>query len=108
MLENQDIRNIPIKYEYGEKTRIKMEHDLLDEWKVSIGKCEDCGRTEMLTLDHIIPLIILRDFGFNPKKFFDKENLRLICRPCNGIKSGRLDFSDPRTKKLLLKYLEMI
>ena len=94
-----------IKYEYGLKTCQKMKQDLLQELKEKIGKCT-CGRIENLTIDHIIPEMILRDFGFRPRKFFDRENFRLLCRPCNQLKSGRLDFSIPKTKELLLKYLK--
>lgn len=102
------MENESIQFEYGKKTRQKMEMELLAEWRISIGKCQTCSRTENLTLDHIIPLIIIRDFGFDPQKFFDKEDLRLICRPCNQLKAGRLDFSDPHTKELLLKYLNLL
>lgn len=103
MLEHDNIQ-----FEYGSKTRQKMEHELLEAWKRDIGKCQTCGRKENLTLDHIIPLLILKDFGFDPKKFFDKDDMRLLCRPCNQLKSNHLDFNDPRTEKLLLKYIELL
>ncbi|MEA2982151.1 MAG: hypothetical protein QOF09_3974 [Alphaproteobacteria bacterium] len=36
------------------------------------------------------------------------DNLVLLCRPCNGIKSDRLDFSIPETKQILLRLLEAL
>jgi 5-methylcytosine-specific restriction endonuclease McrA len=83
-------------------------------WKVlygkklalTIGKCEKCGgRNGGLTVDHIIPNSILKDFGVDPELHYDERNLRLLCKCCNSLKSNHLDFSDDRTKPLLLELL---
>lgn len=72
-------------------------------------KCFKCGRTEWLTIDHIVPVSILRDMGVpEAETYADKENLRLLCKPCNSFKAGRLDFSDPRTKRVLMRVLEKL
>lgn len=70
--------------------------------------CERCTTREMLTLDHIIPLALLQEFGFPKELFFDVENYQLLCRRCNMYKSRRLDFVNPRTKPLLLKYIDTV
>ncbi len=70
--------------------------------------CDKCGRKSLLTLDHIVPFSVLTDMGFNPKLFYDEENLRILCRPCNVLKGNHLDFSTSKTKQLLIKYLRCL
>ncbi len=71
--------------------------------------CEECRTPERLTIDHIIPIMILTAMGFTVEEMFeDMDNLRLLCRECNTKKNCQLDFKDPRTKPLLLKYLERV
>lgn len=78
-------------------------------WIKTQGKCEKCPATDNLTLDHIIPKTMLLDMGFEPDgQDFDEENFSCLCRRCNMFKSNRLDFSNPKTKKLLLKYINQI
>ncbi len=77
-------------------------------FKDNAKECEKCKRIEFLTLDHIIPLDILRQFGIDVERTYIKENLRILCRICNQFKGNHLDFSTPKTKKLLLKFLEKI
>jgi len=38
--------------------------------------------------------------------YADPENLVILCKPCNSLKANRLDFSDPRTKNVLMRLLE--
>lgn len=71
-------------------------------------QCEKCPRNEKLTLDHIIPVKIIKEFGIDEEKMFMPENYRVLCGVCNHYKADRLDFSDKRTKELLVKYLEKI
>lgn len=67
-----------------------------------------CGRTENLTLDHIVPIDILKQFGIEPEKEVVEGNYQILCRMCNIFKGNRLDFSNPRTKELLLKILNRL
>lgn len=70
-------------------------------------KCRRCGKTENLTVDHIVPKVILSDMGVSEKeKYADYDNMEILCKVCNTFKGRRLDFSDPRTKEQLLKYLQ--
>jgi 5-methylcytosine-specific restriction endonuclease McrA len=52
------------------------------------GACEACGKTvadgAKLEVDHLIPLC---QNGTN-----DIDNLQLLCRDCNAVKSGARDF----------------
>jgi 5-methylcytosine-specific restriction endonuclease McrA len=72
------------------------------------GKCGRCPRTDMLTTDHLVPKAILEVMGVDVERTFMPDNLVLLCRPCNGLKSARLDFSIPQTKVILLKLLEAL
>jgi hypothetical protein len=46
------------------------------------SRCEECGRTEDLTADHIVPL---RRSGANTF-----HNLRILCRSCNSRKGAKI------------------
>lgn len=46
------------------------------------GRCRYCGATEILTLDHVVPLSRV---GAN-----DPGNLAAACRPCNSSKGARI------------------
>jgi len=74
--------------------------------EVEAGKgCERCGKTTNLTLDHIVPVLILLQFGVDEKRTFMPENYQLLCRSCNVFKSDRLDFTLPVTKIILQELL---
>ena len=45
-------------------------------------RCQHCGTTERLTLDHIIP--------FSGGGTDDPDNLQVLCGPCNSRKGDRL------------------
>lgn len=70
--------------------------------------CEDCGRNIDLTVDHIVPLELLKNFGIDTEKELLEEDLKVLCKRCNSYKGNRLDFKDKRTKILLVKYLEKV
>lgn len=73
--------------------------------------CEKCGRKfnsvkgAGISLDHIIPQSILRDMGFSVEDMCDERNFQLMCQSCNAQKGNSLDFTNPKTKPLLLEYL---
>lgn len=72
--------------------------------------CPRCNRPPSefnpLTLDHIVPVQILRDMGL--MEMWDVENIQVLCRICNSFKGCKLDFTLPKTKELLIKYLNLI
>jgi 5-methylcytosine-specific restriction endonuclease McrA len=70
-------------------------------------KCK-CGRTENLTLDHIIPQNILKDLGVDIEREIIEDNYQILCRTCNQFKSNRLDFSEPKTKEILIRLLQKL
>ncbi len=51
-------------------------------WQRDQGKCVNCGRTDLLEYDHIIPLHM---GGSNTAR-----NLQLLCESCNRLKGGNL------------------
>lgn len=71
-----------------------------------IGKCERCGNKKNLTYDHIIPCKILKMFNIDPLREFWEENSQCYCHACNTMKADNLDFSNPKTKELLLTLLK--
>ncbi len=71
-------------------------------------QCAKCPRKDNLTLDHIIPKELALSFGVDFINQYWEENFQMLCKPCNVFKSGRLDFSNLKTKVLLLKLIELI
>lgn len=73
-------------------------------------KCENpvCEETQNLTVDHIVPMAILQDMGYDRDRYWDEENMQVLCMRCNKYKNNRLDFSNKKTKPILLKYLNEI
>jgi hypothetical protein len=51
-------------------------------WQRDGGQCQECGSTEMLQYDHLIPWSL--GGSDNP------ENLRLLCAECNRLKSDTI------------------
>ena len=86
-------------------TAIALENILNRDGK----QCRRCPRTEWLTLDHVVPLSVLKDMGISERESYsDEENLQILCKICNQYKGDRLDFADPRTKTLLLRYISAL
>lgn len=72
------------------------------------SKCARCFSSEELTLDHIIPIsFLMQNFGASKEETYDWDNFQPLCRKCNTLKAGRFDLSNEKTKKLLLKYIEI-
>ena len=67
--------------------------------------CSNCTNKKNLTIDHIIPQSILKNLNIDPMKTYDEDNLQILCFACNIMKGQQLDFSIPKTKILLWKYL---
>jgi hypothetical protein len=82
---------------------------LLKEMIATIGACEKCHRTDMpFSVDHIIPVFLLKSFGVDFENLRDRRYYGLLCRPCNFRKGHSLDFEDPRTKPLLVELLATV
>ena len=68
-----------------------------------------CGSTEDLTIDHVIPICILKDFGLTFEQMFEKDDwLQVMCRKCNTKKANHLDFKNPKTKEILMVLLKNV
>lgn len=89
----------------SKKQLILCEAQIYKDLLAENPKCAKCNRTEKLTLDHIISKRILADFGVDTETEIIEGNYQILCRLCNQFKSGKLDFSLPITKELLLKLL---
>jgi len=86
---------------------ILAHQEYLVKLKETVGKCV-CGKSNFLTLDHIIPLQLLKEMGFDVDRFFDEGNLQIQCKACNYIKGNHLIFANPRTEELLRLYLDIM
>lgn len=81
------------------------------EWqercKSGIEKCSypNCNETRDLTVDHIVPVNILEQFGLDRLTvlYEMEENFKILCRYHNYRKSGQLDVKDPQTYEVLTK-----
>lgn len=70
--------------------------------------CLRCGSNQDLTIDHIVPVSLLEAFQLPVNLLLDDDNFQVLCRRCNWFKSNKMDFSNPRTKELLIKYVNLI
>jgi 5-methylcytosine-specific restriction endonuclease McrA len=71
--------------------------------------CVKCGSITNLSRDHIIPKWIYgkaQFFGF--KKNLGQKNIQMLCRPCNGRKSGYVDCSSEVGRAFWSKVKETI
>lgn len=78
----------------------------LYEWqtKAKTAQCEKCHSTYRVTVDHIIPIDLIRQLGIDTYEC--EENFQFLCQLCNTSKSNRLDHLNPKTVPLLKKYIE--
>jgi 5-methylcytosine-specific restriction endonuclease McrA len=91
--------------ELTKKNRITLEQAI----QISLPQhCTKCSSIDNLTLDHIIPRDLLLQFGVDVDHEIVEENYQILCRRCNIFKANRLDFSNPKTKELLIKLLGKI
>lgn len=65
--------------------------------------CERCGSKDDLTVDHIIPLSILKSLHLPIKS--EQRNLQVLCGKCNKMKKNFLDTKHPKTLPLLEHYV---
>lgn len=89
---------------------MKKKNSKLSEWQKKAkqgGTCEECKRTvTLLTVDHIVPVAILTNIDDTGIAIYeDEQNFQLLCYPCNSLKSHNLDKKNPKTKKIINKYL---
>ena len=81
--------------------RMREEQTTLQSYIGVRGVCEKCGRKDMLSLDHIIPDALLKQFGVDIKRTFWTDNIQILCRLCNSFKGSQLDFTLVKTARLL-------
>lgn len=94
--------------------KLKLREDIkikkLSEKLFTDESCEQCGSTENISLDHIIPYSFLKDhLNYKVMQSFEDEwNFRILCVTCNKTKSNLLDFTNKKTRENFLRYLAMI
>src|SRR5574343_165895 len=85
-----------------------LRQKMLDQPCPSCGKEMKAGTIYKPSVDHIIPKIILAHFGIDASQDLWVENLEVVCQPCNGFKSGKIEIKNPKTKKLLQELIDKI
>jgi len=81
-----------------------------DKLKEKYKACTVCGATSNLTIEHIVPMSILKMFGIHrlqsTKYYEHSRNLTVTCNRCNQARGNRIDLDDPKVKKVLMWYLK--
>ena len=68
--------------------------------------CAKCLRVTNVTVDHIVPVVILKSIDdTGTAALEDEENFQFLCHPCNAFKGDMLDKANPKTKVIINKYL---
>ena len=82
----------------------------LYEWQLNPnGTCVKCGYEGRMTVDHIIPVTIIEVIDRTGRAVVnDEDNFQYLYGACNAMKSNRIDIQNPKTKELLLKYVNAI
>lgn len=52
------------------------------------GRCEQCGSTEQLSVDHIIPLFKFPPHPERYEKAWSEDNLMVMCPSCHAVKDA--------------------
>lgn len=76
-----------------------------EETRFGLKRCS-CGNPAN-SVDHIIPIELLKKLLLIDQALNDEENFQPLCRVCNQIKANNLDFKNPLTIPLLKKYVQM-
>lgn len=69
-----------------------------------VENCEQCGASDYLTVDHIIPKSFLKHFGLQDHAD-DRRNLQVLCDSCNLVKDNWIDLTTYR--KTIDRILDM-
>ncbi len=83
----------------------------LYEWQVRCNngaeKCDKCGETRHLSVDHIVPVSILEQFCLDKIELLYEmeDNFVILCRYCNRAKGNSIDVRNPKTYQILSKVL---
>lgn len=86
---------------FSKQQLLQVEKAIFNDLVAIDCQCRKCNRTKELTLDHIVPKDILRQFGVDIDREAIEGNYQLLCRLCNVFKANRMDFSIPETRAIL-------
>ncbi len=102
------INGIEVCEYIGRKQVFKAEQKKLLDFKAVTDTCPRCSAVWKLNMDHVIPQDLLQQLGLSFQHYYIADNLEVMCERCNGYKSNKLDFSNPKTKPLLVAMLSLI
>lgn len=68
--------------------------------------CRKCQSKKDLTIDHIVPITILKQFLLEDEIFELESNFQILCKYCNHMKADRLDLRDIWTYKIFHHIIE--
>lgn len=92
------------------------KHTKLYEYQQKIkqgnAECSECGKKDLLTVDHIIPVSILEPLYLDSERYDliynDEDNFQILCRYHNAKKRNNLDIRNPKTIPLLKRLLNKL
>lgn len=85
------------------------EQAIFKDLVVEHKKCQmpECKNVTNLTLDHLVPKDILKQFGVDIEREIIEDNYWILCRRCNTFKGNKLYFINPKTKEILQRLLDV-
>lgn len=75
-----------------------------EKCKSGTEKCAKCGSTERLTVDHLVPAFLLKEFMVMEEydiAYDFEENFEIVCFYCNRMKGARIDPRNPKVFQIL-------
>ena len=73
-------------------------------------RCAKCGEAQDLTIDHIVPVSLLKQFLLGSVEDYDlqynyAQNFQVLCYQCNKQKADKIEIENPRTYEILEKVI---
>lgn len=86
--------------------KLRLKSKTYFKLRPEVTECENVGciETKELTRDHVVPRsfrFLLSALGVNEQILESTENMKVLCKKCNRLKSSNLDLSNPFTIKTL-------
>lgn len=74
-------------------------------------RCQELKTKEEMSKDHIIPRWFINNvFNFGIPhaivKEWEKGNKEKVCKKCNALKAGKIDYDHPKSRIFVLQFIE--
>jgi 5-methylcytosine-specific restriction endonuclease McrA len=94
---------------------IAKKHTKLYEWllkcKEKNAQCVKCGDKRLLSVDHIVPVSLIKQFLIDSNSDYDamynmEDNFQILCKYCNAMKRDSIDVKNIKTFEVLEKVIK--